>query len=362
MTDSTQSTIQRILRNVLMRFIIIFAVTALLVVALAYVLALTITRPVEELAQSVRKIGEGDLDIQVAVKGNDEIAELGGAFNKMTGDIKSYIDNLQKVTAEKERVGAELNVASGIQNDMLPSIFPIYSGDERFTLFARMLPAKEVGGDFYDFFFLDEAQTKFACIIADVSGKGVPAALFMVISKTFLKQAVLQHGGKPEGLATVITLVNRELCQNNASSMFCTMFVCVLDLISGELRYANGGHNPPLVSTSGKPYEFLPLKKGVPPGMYERSKYQESAITLEPDDRLYLYTDGINEALSAGGAEFGDGALLEAANDALSLEPEDFDGKIREAVSAWTVGAEQSDDITTLAFHFKKKISPETNE
>jgi sigma-B regulation protein RsbU (phosphoserine phosphatase) len=347
-TDQTQNYIRTILSSVLMRFIIIFAVSAMLVVAFSYALSLTITRPIEELALGVRQIGSGNLDTKIPVNGKDEIAELGGAFNKMTDDIKEYINNLQKITAEKERVGAELSVASGIQNDMLPSIFPAYSGDERFVIFAKMQPAKEVGGDFYDFFFLDEAQTKIACVIADVSGKGVPAALFMVISKTLLKQRML-HGGS---LADVLADVNHELCQNNPHSMFCTMFICVLDLATGEFRYANGGHNAPLIAQGGEPYQFMELKKAIPPGMLTRAKYQEGSLQFAPGDRLYLYTDGVNEAMNLDNKQFTNDALLRSANNALSLEPEAFDGAIRQAVAEWTTGADQSDDITTLAFHF----------
>jgi sigma-B regulation protein RsbU (phosphoserine phosphatase) len=350
MTADSQVYIRGILSSVLMRFIIIFAVVAMLVVAFAYALSLTITRPVEELALGVRKIGTGNLDVTIPVKGKDEIAELGSAFNKMTDDIKQHIADLQYITAEKERVQTELNVAAQIQNDMLPNIFPTFTEDSRFGIFARMAPAKEVGGDFYDFFYIDDEQTQLACVIADVSGKGVPAALFMVIAKTLVKQSMLQC----ENLADALDSVNQQLCADNPEDsinpMFCTMFICILDLNTGILRYANGGHNPPLISCDGGPYQFMELKTALPPGMLDIAQYAEESVQMEAGGKLYLYTDGINEAMSAGAEEFGNDALIQTANEGLSLSPEALDGKVRQAVAKWTEGAEQSDDITTVAF------------
>jgi sigma-B regulation protein RsbU (phosphoserine phosphatase) len=350
-TLEAQGYIRKTLSAVIMRFIIIFAVSAILVVSIAYVIALTITRPIEELSHDVKKIGGGDLDIKISVNGKDEVAELGMIFNKMTGDLKDYIANIEKITAERERINSELSIAAEIQNDMLPSIFPDFAGNEHFSLYAKNVPAKEVGGDFFDFFNLDEGNSKIALVIADVSGKGVPASLFMVIAKTLIKQQMLQTGDPAGTLASV----NKLLCEDNARSMFVTVLICSIDLATGEMIYANGGHNPPLIAQSGAMYQFMELKKGVPPGMLPASKYKQCSMALNPGDKLFLYTDGINEALNAKNEQWGNERFLEAANKNIELRPEAFDAAIRESLSGFVSDAEQSDDITTFVFHYTKR-------
>jgi sigma-B regulation protein RsbU (phosphoserine phosphatase) len=349
-TDNAQQFIRRGLTNALLRFIIIFAASAILVVGFSFALSLTIIRPIEELAINVKKIGKGDLDTAIIVRGKDEIAELGNAFNTMASDLKEYIDNLETVTAEKERINSELNVAAGIQNDMLPRIFPKFSSCDRLALCARMEPAKQVGGDFYDFFYLDPEETRIVLSIADVSGKGVPAALFMVIAKTLLKTHMIQ-GLDP---AETLIRVNNLLCEDNTRSMFVTVLLCVLDLKTGVLSYANGGHNPPLISLSGDPYRFIELKKGIPLGMFENSKYKLCELQLHPGDKLYLYTDGVNEAMNNDGEQLGNERFLAKANELRHLEPDQFDEGIRQTIAEFAGSAEQSDDITTIAIAYIK--------
>ncbi|MDR0598611.1 MAG: SpoIIE family protein phosphatase, partial [Treponema sp.] len=347
-TLEAQDYIKKTLFSAVMRFIVIFAVAAIFIVAFSYTLSLAITRPIEALSRNVRKIGEGALDVQIPVNGSDEVAELGKAFNKMTGDLKGYILNIEKVTVEKERINSELNIAAKIQNNMLPAIFPKFSGNEYFSVFAKMVPAKEVGGDFYDFFYLDKKETKLALVIADVSGKGVPASLFMVIAKTLIKQQMLQSND-PAG---TLSAVNKLLCENNPRCMFVTVLICSINLVSGEMIYANAGHNPPLVSISGGGYQFMKLKKGLPPGMMETSVYRQCSMKLNPGDRLYLYTDGINEAMNMENREWGNDRFLEAANRYIDLRPEVFDAAIRAQLAEFVSGAEQSDDITTISFTY----------
>jgi sigma-B regulation protein RsbU (phosphoserine phosphatase) len=298
------------------------------------------------------RISQGNLDSSIIVKGKDEIADLGTAFNKMTADMKTYIQNIKQITAEKERINSELSIASGIQNDMLPRIFPAFTGHECFSLFAKMVPAKEVGGDFYDFFFLDEARTKTAFVIADVSGKGVPAALFMVIAKTLIKQHLLLSQDPAEALSHV----NKLLCEDNPRCMFVTVFVIVVDLTTGSALYANGGHNPPLLSQSNEPFQFMQLKKGRPLGMMEQSVYRMSYLELKPGDKIYLYTDGFNEAMNAREEPLGNRRFLEAANQWRERETESFDTEIRQVIAEFVSGAEQSDDITSLCFHYIKRF------
>jgi sigma-B regulation protein RsbU (phosphoserine phosphatase) len=344
----TQLFIGNTLSGALIHFIIISVLTIILVVAFSYMLSRTITRPIKMLADHVRRIGAGNWDNKLEIRGKDEIAELGTAFNKMTADIKAYIRDLNQITAEKERINSELTIASEIQNDMLPRIFPTFSSHKYFSIFAKMEPAKEVGGDFYDIFYLDQEESKMAFVIADVSGKGVPAALFMVIAKTLIKQQML-HSGDP---AATLEQVNRILCEDNPRSMFVTALICSIELKTGQMIYANGGHNPPLLSVSNQPYQFMRLEKGIPPGMMEQRKYKVCFLQLQPGDKLYLYTDGINEAMNPRGEQLGNEKFLEAANRFRDLPPQQFDEAIRHEITVFVEDEEQSDDITTVAIAY----------
>jgi sigma-B regulation protein RsbU (phosphoserine phosphatase) len=217
-----------------------------------------------------------------------------------------------------------------------------------------MEPAKEVGGDFFDFFYLDDSETKIVFVIADVSGKGVPAALFMVIAKTLIKQQML-HSGDP---ADTLMQVNKILCEDNPRCMFVTTLICALDLLTGQMLYANGGHNPPLIARAGEPYQFMQLQKGIPPGMMEESRYKLSLTQLRPGDKLYLYTDGVNEAMNKAGEQFGNERFLHTANLFRDLPPEDFDKAVRNEARVFADGAEQSDDITTVAIAYTGNGEP----
>jgi sigma-B regulation protein RsbU (phosphoserine phosphatase) len=351
-TDTAQIYIRETLSWVLMRFIIIFSVLAILVVAFSYILSANITKPIEELTGLVLKISQGDLDSSIEINGKDEVADLGTAFNKMTSDMKAYIQNIQQITVEKERINSELNIAAEIQNDMLPRIFPVFTGNECFSLFAKMTPAKEVGGDFYDFFFLDEAHAKAAFVIADVSGKGVPAALFMVVAKSLIKEHLLLS----QDPAKTLFYVNKLLCEDNLQCMFVTVFIIAIDLMTGTALYANGGHNPPLLSQSNGPFQFMQLKKGAPLGVMEQSAYSLSTLQLNPGDKFYLYTDGVTEAMNEREEQLGNERFLRTANQERELTPESFDNKIRHVIAEFVGNAEQSDDITSLCFHYKKEF------
>jgi sigma-B regulation protein RsbU (phosphoserine phosphatase) len=347
-TDSAQQFIRKGLSDVLMHFIIIFAVSAILVIGFSFVLSLTIIRPIEELVVDVKRIGTGNFDAQITVEGKDEITDLANAFNKMISDLREYIKNLEIVTAEKERINGELSVAADIQNDMLPNISSKFNSREWVNMYAEMEPAKQVGGDFYDFFYLDEEETNLVFVIADVSGKGVPAALFMVIAKTLIKTQMLQGFNAAETLERV----NNLLAEDNSLSMFVTIFLCTLNLKTGILCYANGGHNRPLALLANGPYQFMELKRGLPLGMLEGSKYKQCELQMHPGDRLYLYTDGVNEAMNPEGRELGNEAFLAAANKFRALPPEEFDNAIRKVIADFANGAEQSDDITSMAISF----------
>ena len=349
-TDQSQTYIRETLSDILMRFILLFAVCTMLFVVFAFVLSGTITRPIKQLVSSVKRMGGGDLDTAIEVKGKDEVAELAGAFNHMAADLKVYIRDLGDAIAEKERMGAELTVAANIQNDMLPRIFPTFADLPCLAIHAKMTPAKEVGGDFYDCFFLDQERTRLCAVIADVSGKGVPASLFMVIAKTLIKTHMLGGAAPARALAEV----NDLLCEDNSSNMFVTAFVAVLDTKTGQMDYVNCGHNPPLLGRDGtfaymKPHVALPL------AVFPGTEYVDERVALEPGDALFLYTDGITEAADETGALFGEEALLRALNGAGTGVPEALDGAVRAAVAGFVGQAEQSDDMTTLAVTYVKR-------
>lgn len=239
---------------------------------------------------------------------------------------------------------AELNVASNIQKDMLPCIFPPFPEYKEFDIIASMQPAKEVGGDFYDFFLIDEKHV--AMVIADVSGKGVPAALFMVISKTLIKNHALA-GEEPKD---IFTNVNRQLCENNEAGMFVTAWMGILDIDTGNLTYVNAGHNPPLMKRDGGTFEYLKIKAGFILAGMEGTKYRQAEIQINPGDMLYMYTDGVTEATDKNDELYGEERTRDILN---KIEEADFEQmlvKVKEDIDVFVGDAPQFDDITMLAF------------
>ncbi len=317
-------------------------------------------RPILALRDGVREIAMGNFDSRVDITTKDEIGELADSVNAMSQELKAYVANLSQVTAEKERIATELNLATNIQEGMLPSIFPTFSDRDDFALFATMHPAKEVGGDFYDFYMLDENHV--AVTVADVSGKGVPAALFMVIAKTVLKNIAIgaagayADGGEPD-FAAVMAQANRQLCENNKEKMFVTVFLGVLDIRTGEFVYVNGGHNPPLVGRQddGKTtWEYLQIeKKGFPLGVRQKISFAMERLTLRPGDALYLYTDGVTEAMDEGENLYGEERLEAFLNGADSnRKVREILAAVKEDVARHVGAAEQSDDITMLGLRY----------
>ncbi|MCL1806982.1 MAG: SpoIIE family protein phosphatase [Oscillospiraceae bacterium] len=301
-----------------------------------------ITQPITELEKNIEIIAGGNLDTVIDIKTGDEIERLGDSVNSMTLELKEYIANIQTITAEKERIGAELDVATKIQASMLPCIFPAFPHRAEFDIYASMQPAKEVGGDFYDFFLIDDQSL--AVVMADVSGKGVPAALFMVIAKTLIKNNA-QYGKSPK---EVFETVNNLLCEGNEAGMFVTAFMGILDIPSGTLTYVNAGHNPPLIRRDGKPYEWLEVKPGFILAGMEDMFYKQQEITLRPGDELLLYTDGVTEAVNNEDELFSDPRLLETVNNYLGLPLKEVTVSIKREIDKFADGAEQADDITML--------------
>jgi sigma-B regulation protein RsbU (phosphoserine phosphatase) len=323
----------------------------LLATAVAFT-ARSITTPLHALAEATEVIASGNFDAELPpVCSRDEVGTLTRAFVSMNGALKEYVRDLTETTAAKERIQSELRVATDIQASLLPRIFPAFPDREEFDIFATMDPAKEVGGDFYDFFFIDERNLCF--LIADVADKGVPAALYMMVAKTLLKTEA-QHCGEPD---RILATVNNILAADNENCMFVTVFCAILDTASGEVRFANAGHNPPLLKDC-RGISYLAPKAGFVLGPIPESVYETECLTLSPGDVLFLYTDGVTEAKNRQSELFGEQRLLEAMGRAPGDVLTDLLQFLRAEVTRHADGAEQSDDVTMLAIRYRAPFRP----
>ena len=275
----------------------------------------------------------------------DEIQSLSSALVTMASETKEYMQKLIHETSERERISADLNVATQIQSDMLPHEFP---QREDFVLYATMNPAKEVGGDFYDFFFIDKDHL--ALVIADVSGKGVPAALFMVIAKTIIKNRALSE--KALSSAQILHEANDQLCEGNDAGLFVTAWMGILDLNTGIVTAANAGHEFPAVRQPGKDFELVKDKHGLVLAGIEGSTYTDYEIALEKGATLFVYTDGVPEATNAANELFEFERTVKALNVNPAAEPKDLLGIVRGEVDKFVGDAPQFDDLTILAIKY----------
>ena len=345
-TADFSSRINRQIGEMLTALILTSAGIIVTVAGIAYLLARRITRPIIALNRGVQVIGQGNLDHRLVVTTGDEIQDLAGAFNKMVEDLKVYIRNLQETTSARERIESELRVATEIQTSMLPRLFPPFPDRKEFDLYATMQPAREVGGDFYDFFFI--SHSKLCLIIGDVCGKGIPAALFMAISKTLLRTEAL-HEPTPD---QVLFSVNNTLCPDNEASMFFTGLCAVLDTETGELTIANGGHNPPLFCPSGGEFQYIQLPRGLVVGAMPDTSYVSKTYTMRRHDTLVMYTDGVTEAMDGQGRLYSEARLLSCLNDLCGRSVTDIVHAVRADIETFAGGTEQSDDITMLVLEF----------
>ncbi|MBO6240009.1 MAG: SpoIIE family protein phosphatase [Butyrivibrio sp.] len=276
----------------------------------------------------------------------DEIENLSDAMKRMEQDINDYVESVTNLTAEKERIGAELNVATQIQADMLPRIFPPFPDIEEFDLFASMNPAKEVGGDFYDFFMTDKEHL--CLVIADVSGKGVPAALFMVIAKTLIKNRALM-GGTP---SEILSYANEQLCEGNEAELFVTVWIAIIDIRTGKGIAANAGHEHPALKKAGEDYELVVYKHSPAVATMEGIRYKEHEFELKPGDMLFVYTDGVTEATNRNNELFGEKRLIDALNSDKDAIPEKVLENVKSHISDFVNDADQFDDITMLCLKY----------
>ncbi|HIP83703.1 MAG TPA: HAMP domain-containing protein [Desulfocapsa sulfexigens] len=326
--------------------IIGFLALAMLITGLAH----RITHPLRRLTASANDMASGNLDaILPKAVSQDEVGELTNSFQIMRDNINSYIANLTETTAAKERIESELRIAHDIQMSILPKLFPAFPDRSEFDIHASIEPAKEVGGDLYDFFFIDDSH--FCFLVGDVSGKGVPAAFFMAVTKTLLKVVAKRRLDPGE----VLTKVNSDLAEDNDSCMFVTLFLAIMNINNGDVQYASAGHNPPLILHKGKDAEWIPPQNELVAGIMDDTVYTTRSLTMNQGDTIFIYTDGVTEAMNKEQALYSEDRLVEVINQCHGKTSEQMVGMVDNSLKDFTGGAEQSDDITMLAMQYLGK-------
>jgi len=337
--DATEVVIDKEVKNTLHTFIIIFIVLILVVSVISLLISRRITNPIVTLARGAEAIGKGELEHRVEVETGDELEELANSFNEMAADLKGYMDELQRTTAERERLLKELEIAKGIQQSFLPEDVPEIEGIE---LAASNISAWEVGGDFYD--FIPIAKEKWGLVIADVSGKGIPAALFMALSRTLIRASTI---GNPT-VANAIEKANELIFADSKSSMFVTLFYAIVDSQKMKLKYINAGHNPPLLFRASTGDVHLLKAEGIVLGVLEDIRLKEAEIELTRGDVVVLFTDGITDANNEKKEEFGEERLIKVIRENSTLSAQDLMVKIQGEVMAFAGEQPQFDDITLM--------------
>jgi sigma-B regulation protein RsbU (phosphoserine phosphatase) len=326
--------------------IILGIIALLLMIILNYNGIRMVVAPIEKFSHVAKKIAQGEFSVELPhIRSNDELKELHDSFEYLQHSLVQYIDELKTTTANKERIESELRIAHNIQMGMIPKIFPPFPERDDLELAAKLVPAKEVGGDLYDFFIENE---KLYFIIGDVSGKGVPASLVMAVTCRLFR-SVASHFDQPE---EIISSLNDSLSEGNESSMFCTAFLGILDLKTGQLKFCNAGHNAPLIiDTNGKVFP-LRVEPNLPLGMFEGFPYEGQEIMMDKQMMLYLYTDGINEAENKEKQLFGDNRLISLLKQNAFKTPDEIINESFTVVKLHADGAEQSDDITVVCLKY----------
>lgn len=351
------SEVRAYLNSFLVNMLLIsFAIIGVTIIVYIFFVRKMVTKPVGKLTAFTQQITETSAfeNQRIDIKTGDEIQSLSESFNFMLAELENYIANLSKVTAEKERIGAELDIAKHIQASMLPCIFPAFPDRKEIDIYATMDPAKEVGGDFYDFFMVDERHL--AIVMADVSGKGVPAALFMVIGKTLIKD----HTTPDRDLGKVFSAVNNMLCEANSEGLFITAFEGVLDLVTGEFNFVNAGHEMPYICKAGGNFEAYKIRPGFVLAGMEDMRYKAGTMQLEVGDKIFQYTDGVTEATNINNELYGMDRLGVILNKVKNGTPHEILPAVKRDIDEFVGEADQFDDITMLCLEYKSKM--ETSE
>jgi sigma-B regulation protein RsbU (phosphoserine phosphatase) len=295
-------------------------------------------QPIDKLTDIAQKISNGQ-DTTIKIENPEEFAHLAATFDDMKNNIKNF-------TIERQKIASDLSIAKLIQESSLPNVFPS-SDNSNFDIFATMEPARDVGGDFYDFYFID--NDNFMFLIADVSGKGIPAALFMMTVKTHINNLVVM-GHSPEEFVKVI---NKKICENNRQGYFVTMLICIVNVKTGKLSIINCGHNIPLIKHKDGEYEYIKLNANIPLGLFANYNYKVYETQFSDGDMFYMYTDGVTEALNDKEEMFGEERLLNSLNKVKDTKNiKEVLSSIKSELKNYTNSVEQSDDITMLGFYY----------
>ena len=328
----------------------------LLILVLGSAAALTVSKrivkPLETMTQKVRSLGGKNLQFMMEddYRTGDEIEILAESFATLSTKTLQYVDQVQRVTAEKERIGAELTMANAIQRSQLPRLFPPFPNRHEFNLFATMKPAKEVGGDFYDFFMVDNDHV--ALVMADVSGKGVPAALFMMVTRMLIKSRI-QSGESP---SEALTNVNRQLCESNELGFFVTAWLAVLEISTGKGVAVNAGHEHPVLRRSGEKYELILYRHSLALAALDGVQFKQHEFQLCPGDSIFVYTDGVTEATSSEKELFGTERMLESLNKEPDAEPDEILANVMGDINRFMDGEDQFDDITMMCLKYNGPV------
>ncbi len=320
-----------------------------LFIVIYFLIKKLVVNNIKKVNDSLAEITGGNLDITLNVRDNEEFASLSDDINSTVDTLKNYI------AAAAARIDKELEFAKAIQYSSLPSVFPAYPNRKEFDLYASMYTAKEVGGDFYDFYLLNENELIFS--VSDVSGKGIPAAMFMMRAKALIKN----HIESGLDLSEAFIHANDNLCENNAAEMFVTSWLGKLNLKTGLLTYVNAGHNPPLIRRDGK-YEYLKGRAGFVLAGMEGVKYRTQEIQLRPGDAVFLYTDGVTEAHDIDSTLYGEDRLIKVVNEKAEMSAVDICTAVKSDVDAFVGEAEQFDDITMLCMRYQSTTEPKKEE
>ncbi len=322
----------------------LFGILALIIII--FIVSSKITKPLKKVIQKSIDISNGNFSQHIEQpKIKDEIYQLSTAINKMQDEIKKYIENLKTATQKEQKRKSELYIANKIQMNMLPAAQDCKI-ENRVSLYATLKPAKEVGGDFYDFFYL--GKDKLCFVVADVSGKGVPAALFMAVAISYIRA----YSSKELSSSEIINKVNNALCKNNETNMFVTMFFGILDLNTNKLSYVSAGHPKPYLFSSNN-IALLTSKNNPVVGAMENMEFNSFSITLNKGDKLFIYTDGVNEAFSKNGEQFGEDRIKDVLHLSKDINPQQLLHDIKTAIDNFCKGEPQSDDITMMLLEIK---------
>ncbi len=341
-------TIDNEILTAIIAFIIVFVVMLAIVAFVSNGFASDIADPIIALKEDVAGISEGDLDRKAEVRTDDEIGELAKSVNGMSESLKAYIENIRHMTANQERLSAELSVAAKIQSDMLPAVFPAFPDRKDFDVYATMTPAREVGGDFYDFFLTDDDHL--ALVIADVSGKGVPAALFMVITKTLIKN----HAMGGEDPASILKNVNRQLSIGNEEMLFVTAWIGIITLSTGEMICADAGHEYPALYRVGSPgFELIKGEHFPPLGTDGDNEYIQTELKLNRGDSLFVYTDGLTDVKDPMGTKYGIDRVVGSLAFLAGKPPRKLVTGMMDNIDGYRDGCDPFDDITMMCVQYR---------